>query len=166
MSGVCWSNSGVPLKGECSSPSSVQLHALPLSGCLAMLSQPVGQNFQVFFFFTSGGKRKTWGRLAPAFWAATVTPQGKHQPAIVRLYKLSKSSNIVKVKTSNWTNYKNKNYGRLRKFKVICTSSLLWSWVKKSAKISGRTKSSDHLFTELLQIKNKSSCRKHQQLKL
>lgn len=152
---------------------SVQLHALPLCRCSKMPSLPVGQIFQVFF--TSGGKRKCEGvcPLNSSYsWATTVSPCGKHQPALVRMYKLSKSSSIVKVKTNHWTNYKKKiddteglSLTSNMKFKLMCTSSLHWSWVKRSAKISGKTKFSDHLFKEL-QMKNKSSCRKCQQLKL
>ena len=132
MSGVCWSNWGTikerilqPLfcSAACSAPFLVFSNAF--SACRTKLSG----------FFTSGGKRKHEGvcpQNSPYSWATAVRPQGKHQPAIVRMYKLSKSSNIVKVKTNHWSNYKKKNddtegpsLTSKAKFKLMCTSSLL-----------------------------------------
>jgi len=49
-----------------SSPSPVQLHALPLPGGSAMLSLPAGQNFQAFLLQEGKGKcERVWPGTHP-----------------------------------------------------------------------------------------------------
>lgn len=152
-----------PLFCSAAGPASFQVLSNAFSACRTKLQ----------CFLLQEGKEKSEG-VCPWTHPTAGLPLQDHEGSISQqllectnylnpqiLWKLKQITELITKRKNNDT--EGLSLTSKAKSKLMCTSSLLWSCIKRSAKVSGRTKFSDHLFNYKWK---KSSCRKCQQHKL